>query len=156
MSKVMAMPGDTPVGEQDVLRARLLKVLSDLDYRRVVRRAARTASQSEIARWAGVSQPTVHSTLHTAERDPEPVEGFSGATPTEICERYAAGLIGRDELIDELARFPYEHEGTTDGYDWLVENESDRSFRHVLAALDRGLIDDGIYAELFARLHPAR
>jgi hypothetical protein len=49
-----------------------------------------------------------------------PLPGFSGATPKEICARYAAGLISRDQLIDELGRFPYQEADTTDGDDWLT------------------------------------
>lgn len=50
-------------------------------------------------------------------------EGFSGATPYGLCQRYAAGVIDRAQLVDELIRFPYVKGGETDGCDSLIVDE---------------------------------
>lgn len=78
----------------------------------------------------------------------EPVQDFSGETPYEICQRYADGDIGRSQLVDELARFPYAAQRTPDSYDGLVVNPPG-TWSELSAAVRRGFIDDAIYAEVF-------
>lgn len=87
-----------------------------------------------------------------AEKDPAPLEGFSGATPYEICQRYAAGLMEREQLVDELTRFPYAEGDKTDGYDSLTVNPQG-TWAEVSTAVRRGLIEDDVYKEAFNRRH---
>ena len=84
-----------------------------------------------------------------------PLEGFSGATPKEICERYAAGEIGRETLVDELTRFPYAPRGETDGYDWSAIDPPG-TFAEVEDARRYGLISSHEYAEVLERQRAAR
>jgi hypothetical protein len=81
-----------------------------------------------------------------------PIENFSGATPEEICRRYAAGFLTREQLVDELARFPYVKGGTTDGYDTLIVDPPG-AWSEVDDAARLGLIDDAIYEEVFSLRH---
>src|SRR5699024_3124770 len=101
-------------------------------------------SQRQISRWLGITQPSVNSALRTAAKVAMPVEGFSGATPMEICQRYAAGFIDREQLIDELTRFPYAPGATTDGYDSLIVDPPG-TWSEVSESIDRGLVDDDVY-----------
>lgn len=79
-------------------------------------------------------------------------DGFSGPTPYEICQRYAAGVIDRVQLVDELIRFPYVKAGETDGYDSLIVDEPG-AWSEVGDAVRRGLIEEDIYEEVFNRRH---
>ncbi|MFS3130659.1 hypothetical protein ACLM5J_19815 [Nocardioides sp. Bht2] len=125
-------------------KARLKGQLADLDYKRDVRALASLLSQHELAREIGVSQPAISKTLKQAADLPQVPEGFSGATPLEICERYAAGEIDRDQLIKELGEWDYPPRDTTDGYDTILVDPIG-SFGDVELAHLRGLIDDAIY-----------
>lgn len=146
---ITEMPGEA----RDVVVKRLRREVDDLDYRRALRGLSeRGYTQQQIARWLRISQPSVHSALKTAAALSMPLDGFSGATPMEICERYAAGLMERDQLIDELVRFPYAEGGHTDGYDSLIVDPPG-AWSEVSGAIRAGLIDEGVYAEVFNRRH---
>lgn len=75
---------------------------------------------------------------------------FSGSTPIEICEQYAAGAIDRARLVDELSRFPYAPGDETDGYDSLIVDPPG-TWGEVEQALRRGLIEEDVYEEVFGR-----
>ena len=123
--------------------ARQRKLLADLDYKReIARLRAHGYTQTDIAQWTGL----VQSTIAVTEEVPEIVPGFSGATPLEIAQRYAAGFIDRDQLIDELGRYPYlpqDRLNPTDPFDETVY--VDGSWDDVATAERNGLIDDEIY-----------
>ncbi|QRY42321.1 hypothetical protein JVX92_14890 (plasmid) [Microbacterium hominis] len=150
----MTILADAPREAHDAVRARRRQQLDELDYRRsVLALTEHGYNQNQIARWLGITQPSVASALKTARKVTRPVEGFSGATPMEICQRYAAGLIDRAQLVDELARFPYAPRPETDGVDWLVDTPPGTWMEVTLAHYQR-LIDDAIYDEVFQRRHP--
>lgn len=133
-----------PVSVEQVRRLRHRQVVDRLDELRSLRRLSATMSQTAIAKALSITQPTVNSALKRAETIPDVPSGFSGASPYEIAERYAAGLISREQLVDELGRFPYAPTPTTDGYDWLV-SEVPNTVGEVGRALDDGLIDIDTY-----------
>ncbi|OUE31506.1 hypothetical protein BFL35_04680 [Clavibacter michiganensis] len=81
-----------------------------------------------------------------------PLEGFSGALPMEICERYAAGMLERERLVDELARYPYLPLDRTDGWDDLMVNPPG-TWAEFMLAIDIGLVEDALYEEVFNRKH---
>jgi hypothetical protein len=82
--------------------------LGRLDYVRAVRSAVEAGlPQREIVRALHVTQPAVSQTLAKAKGVAEIPEGFSGASPYEIAERYAAGEIDRAEMICQLSAWPY-------------------------------------------------
>ena len=70
--------------------------------------------------------------------------GFSGASPYEVAQRYAAGLLAREQTVDELSRWPYKPQDRTEGWDDLLLTVPG-SFDDVISAADHGLIDDGMY-----------
>ncbi|MBD5788367.1 hypothetical protein IF650_19580 [Cellulosimicrobium terreum] len=134
---------------ETVVRLRHRQVVDRLDELRLVRKLAAQMSQTEIAKLLAISQPAVHKALKAAERVPEVADGFSGASPYEIAERYAAGQIDRAHVIDELARWPYASTPRTDGFDWLVE-DANGTFEEVGRALDDGLLDEDAYDAVLA------
>lgn len=149
----MAVVEGAPV-MQAAVRARYRREVAELDYQRRLREVVAAGfSQRQIAARLGITQPSVLSALRTAERVSMPVEGFSGATAEEICRRYAAGLLDRERLMDELTRFPYALPGRTDGYDGLLVDPPG-AWSEVEDAARRGLIEDDVYADVFARRHP--
>ncbi|MFT4187350.1 MAG: hypothetical protein QM621_02055 [Aeromicrobium sp.] len=144
---------EVPVAAREARKARYRREVADLDYRRnMVRLKADGLTQNAIAAMVGVAQPTVQKLLARASTVTMPTEGFSGADPYEICERYAADLIDREQLVDELTRWEYAAVGcTADGLDDLVMDVPG-SVDDLDRALRRGLIDDELYDEIADRI----
>ncbi|MCA0253342.1 MAG: hypothetical protein LCH76_13860 [Actinobacteria bacterium] len=144
---------DVPMEAVAARKARYRREMGDLDYRRnVLRLKRRGVTQTAIARMIDVAQPTVHKLLQRASSVTMPVEGFSGADPYEICQRYAADLIDRAQLIDELTRWEYAPQArTADLLDDLIVNEPG-SIADLERALRRGLIDDALFDEVADRI----
>lgn len=138
----------------DVSRVRLLRhrqAIDRLDELRHLRALSiGGASQVELARQLGISQPSVNKALKRAMAVRDALPGFSGATPFEIAQRHAAGLIDRDQLIDELGRFPYAPASytTRGGMNATVPGTA----REILDALDAGLIDEDTYDAIQDRI----
>lgn len=131
-------------------RSRLRAHLAQLDYLRDLAAASGLGvTQTEIARELRVTQPAISQSLKTATATPPVREGFHGATPYEIAERYATGEITREQVIDELARWPYTSGEPSDGVDWLTYVPSD--FSEVTKALTDGLLDDVTYDAILDR-----
>lgn len=144
---------EVPADVRGAVKARRRKEIDELDYRRSLRRLGDAGyTQKQIGEWLGIAQPSVLSALRTAAKVPMPLDGFSGATPDEICQRYAGGLISREQLVDELTRFPYAKGGETDGYDSLIVDPPG-TWSEVSDAVRRGLIEDDVYEEVFNRRH---
>ncbi len=144
---------EVPAEARAAVRARRRKEIDELDYRRELRRLDECGySQTQISKWLGIAQPSVLSALRTAAKVTMPLEGFSGATPYEICQRYAGGIIDRAQLVDELTRFPYVEGGHTDGYDSLIVDPAG-TWSEVSDARRRGLIENDVYEEVFNRRH---
>ena len=138
--------------EPSVQRARALRhrrELDRLDYLRTLRELAGSMRQEEIARQVGVSQAAVSKALASARSVPAVPESFSGASPYEIAERFAVGELTREQVVDELSRWPYDSSATSDGYDALiVDQPGTHTWAEVERAVDDGLIDDDIYDEV--------
>lgn len=143
---------DIPTAARTAVRLRRRREIDDLDYQRQLRKLSGKYSQRQIASWLGITQPSISAALKAAERVPAAKDGFSGATPMEICERYAAGLIEREQLIDELVRYPYSEPDRSDGYDSLTV-DAPGAWSEVAVAMQRGLIDDDVYETVFNRQH---
>lgn len=134
-------------------RARARREIAELDYRRMLRQMAEVGlSQREIAGAMGISQPSVNSALKTAEKVSRPVEGFSGATPWEICQRYAAGLLPGPRLVEELVAFPYAPAGEGDEVDPLIVDPPG-TWDEVVQAVDLGLMEEEVYEVVFNLRH---
>lgn len=128
-------------------RARLLRARREVDrvdYLRTVRVLSASLRQAELAQALGVTQPAISATVKKAREVEDPLEGFSGASPYEIAQRYRAGQLTRAQLLDELSRFPYAPTPRTDGVDWLVADVP-KTVGEVLDALHDGLIDAELY-----------
>lgn len=149
---------EIPVEARAAVRARRRKEIDELDYRRELRRLGeRGYTQKQIAEWLGIAQPSVTSALKTAKKTALPAEGFSGASPYEICQRYAAGFVDRAQLVDELSRWPYVPRGRTSPdleLDDLVVHPAG-SWAEVEQASFAGLIDGEIYDEIMDRIDAA-
>lgn len=129
-----------------VRRLRHRQAIDRLDELRMLRALARTMSQTALARELALSQPSINGALKRAEQVPDIPAGFSGASPYEIAERFAVGDLTREQVIDELSRWPYDPAPTTDGWDTLiVDVPGTHTWEQVGRALDDGLIDDDIY-----------
>jgi hypothetical protein len=134
---------DVPVGVRSAERAlrvlRLVGRLLDSGY-----------DETKLTQDLAVFQPVDLDRIAAAREVPVPVEGFSGATPYEICERHSVGMLDRDRLVDELVRFPYVPRDQVDGYDDLVVNPPG-TWAEVERASGNDLIDIDIYSEVFDR-----
>jgi hypothetical protein len=132
-------------------RAKARRELGSLDYIRSVRVAVEELGQAAVARALSVTQPAVSKLLAGAEaRGVKSVpDGFSGAGPYEIAERYAAGDIDRDAMIHELSAWPYaRNEGTAaaaEEWESTPYLDTPGSFAEVGRAFDEGLIDGDAY-----------
>lgn len=145
-----------PAVARHAVISRLRREMADLDYKRDLRQLLQGGhSQREVARWLRISQPSVTSAAKTAAKVPPAKEGFSGASPFEICQRYAAGLLSREHLMEELARWDYPPADTTDGYDWITVDPPG-AWSEVTRALDQGLVDEDLYDEILARKRALR
>lgn len=138
----------------ELVRRRAADDVATMDYRRSLVRAAATHTQTEVAKVLHVSQPALSQQLKTAKKTPEVAEGFSGAGTYEICQRYAAEEIGRERLIDELARWPYTPMPEADPWEDVVLSPGPGSWREVVRAFREGLIDGATYDEVQRRRFP--
>lgn len=142
-----------PKALRDALAARQRMELAQLDYKRSLRLLAkdRTIPQREVAHSLAIKQPSVSVAYKQAAQVPPPRPDFCGASPFEICQRYAAGQISRDDLLDQLSRWEYAQGDVTDGYDSILVDPPG-TFAEVGEALDRGLISDEDYDTVLERL----
>jgi transcriptional regulator with XRE-family HTH domain len=125
-------------------RSRLRARLAQVDYLRDLTEAtALGASQTEIARELRVTQPAISKALRGAATTPPVLEGFHGGSPYEIAERYAAGELTREQVVDELARWPYTPADPGDGVDWMTYDPG--TFDDVVRARRDGLLDTETY-----------
>jgi hypothetical protein len=144
---------DVPEEVAPAASALLRLRLAELDYLREVRRLLDAGRpEEELARELRVFRPEDLARLRAAREVSLPLEGFSGALPMEICERYAVGLIDRERLVDEMARYPYVPMDTTDGWDDLIVNPPG-TWADFILAIDIGLVENALYGEVFERRH---
>lgn len=101
--------GAVPSGAPPLAAIRRLRhrhIIDRLDYLRGLRRLAAGMTQADLAKELGLTQPSISSALKSAAKIPDPPAGFSGASVYEIAQRFTAGELGRDELVDQLSRWP--------------------------------------------------
>ncbi|MEV7574373.1 hypothetical protein AB0P28_14870 [Pseudarthrobacter sp. NPDC089323] len=143
-------PHTNKVDTSRAFKLRHEMALKRLDYDREVVHLVPLLGQSGLSRALHVSQPTIHDTVKKASKLAPVKPGFSGASPYEIAQRYAVGEIGRDALIDQLARWDYAPQSRTDGYDSLLVDPPG-TFDEVGKALSDGLLDDATYDAIIDR-----
>lgn len=145
---LMTAVQDTVRELDELARARVRREVAELDYQRALVRAAQSHSQREIAHTVQLSQPSVSSALKTARRVAMPEPGQQWASPYEVCQRYAAGELDRDEALRVLCAWPYvEPEGKPDPWDDLMLH-TEGSIDDVVQAHGDNLIDDEMYAAI--------
>ena len=140
----------------DEVRAQLLKArqrfeVDALDYKRTLKIAATGMTQREMASLLGMSQPAVAKALQRAQDVPEVIENFNAASPYEVCQRYAAGYITRNELVKQLVSWPYKPMPWANEYG-EYEESLDGTWQDVVEAADNGLIDNSVYDEILNRV----
>lgn len=139
----------------DEMRAQLLKArqrmeVDALDYKRTLKAAADGMSQREMAALLGMSQPAVAKALQRAQSVPAVVGEFNAASPYEVCQRYAAGFIDRDELVRQLVAWPYKPTPWANEYgEYEVSLEG--TWEEVGDALRHELIDAATYDEVLRK-----
>lgn len=136
------------------ISARARSEIGDLDYVRALRSWIATgATQTDIARALGLTQGAISRTLSRHSATAMPAAGFAGATPLEVCKRYAAGDLSRAEVVDQLARFPYTPTPEPSGWDDLVVDPPG-AWSELATAQGLRLIDATIYRDVFLAQHP--
>lgn len=149
MSQLIGRP------RHDEIRARLLKArqrmeVDALDYKRTLKAAADGMSQREMAALLGMSQPAVAKALQRAQSVPAVVGEFNAASPYEVCQRYAAGFIDRDELVRQLVAWPYKPTPWANEYG-EYEESLEGTWEDVGDALRHELIDAATYDEVLSK-----
>lgn len=127
--------------------------LGRLDYLRALQDAVQQGvGQREIARALHITQSAISQALTKAESKGVTAipAGFSGASPYEIAERYAAGEIDRGEMIRQLSTWPYvkalDHtEQLAAEWKAILPPDPPGTFEEVGEAFDKGLIDGDAY-----------
>ena len=135
--------------------------LGRLDYLRALQHIAQQGMpHRDIARALHLNKSEIALALMDADITAvTPVrEGFSGASPYEIAQRYAAGDIDRDTMIRELSAWPYlkrpDHSELL-AMDWkpILPDDPPGTVEEVGEAFDRGLIDGDAYEKILNDSH---
>lgn len=134
----------------ELLRVRQRMEVDTLDYKRTLKTVARCMSQREMAEVLGMSQPAVAKALQRAQAVPAVVGEFNAASPYEVCQRYAAGFIDREELVRLLVEWPYKPTPWANEYGEYEESR-DGTWQEVGAALRHELIDAATYDEVLKK-----
>ncbi|MGY5766001.1 helix-turn-helix domain-containing protein [Brachybacterium sp. DNPG3] len=146
--------GGSALHELMVARSRV--EVAELQYKRHLKKLRRTpdklVSQSVVARRLHISQPALSKALKGSEDIADVPEGFSGASPREICQLYAIGELSREQLIDELSRWPYPAPVTLDDAWDALSFSPPGSWDEVERAADDGLIDDDLLDDVIDAL----
>lgn len=136
---------DQPTVEE-LRRVRNRRSVTELSYQPTLRALATTMTQSELAAELHVTQSAVSQALKTVRSEDDVRPGFSGASPYEIAQRYAAGELDRDRTLEKLVRWPYDPIARSDGYDALVvDAPGTHTLEEVVRAYREGLIDQDMY-----------
>ena len=128
--------------------------LARMDFQRALLTAARAgASERNLREVIHGYVPDLAFQLQDAEELLPIPDGFSGAGPYEICQRYATGQITRDQLVDELVRWDYPPRArTTDILDDILVDPPG-AWSEVELAHFNHLIDLDLYGEVQDRRH---
>lgn len=150
---VVAVAAEEPVlrAQMRLLKARQRREVADLDYRRTLKAVRGQLTQQQIAWTVGISQSAVSQALKSAASVENVREGFSGASVTEVCQRFAADEIGRVQLVEELVAWPYVKGGSFDEFGDYTGPESG-TVQDLVLARGLGLIDDDVYDEVVRKL----
>jgi DNA-binding transcriptional regulator YdaS (Cro superfamily) len=132
-----------------VRRLRHRHIIDRLDYLRGLRRLSVVMTQSDLARALGLTQPSISSALKSAAKVADPPPGFSGASAYEIAERFVAGDIDREALVDQLSR--WQDAPITGHGDWVAVDNGTTELADLGKALRDGLLDKAAYQQVLDR-----
>ena len=151
--KKSILAASDPLELREIRKARDAFEIAEIDYKRAIKNgiAKKKYTQASLGMKIGISQPSVSSLLKNAKGVVDPPEGFSGASPFEICQRYSIGKISKESLIDQLSRWKYAKPSKTDGFDDLLV-DGPGTFYEVDRAVHYGIIEDDVYDELLGLL----
>lgn len=124
--------------------------LGNIDYARELHRLTGLgASQHDLASALLISQSGLAAALTAAHQVLPTRPGFSGASPYELCQRFAAGRLSRAQLLDELTRWDYTVAAphTVDTFD-DPRVECQGTIDDIDQAFDDDLINDAIYNQV--------
>ncbi|WP_435298952.1 hypothetical protein [Timonella sp. A28] len=133
-----------------LVNARRTLELAQLDYNRALKDSAKVLPTRRIANGARIPQATVPQALDAVAETPDLLEGFSAASPYELCERYASGFIDREDMLDQLTRWPYAPTPHPDEFGDYTES-FDNTIIEVTDAARGGLLTDDDYEDLLER-----
>lgn len=131
-----------------VRRLRHRQIIDRIDYLRGLRRLADRMTQSDLANALGLTQPSISSALKSAAKIDDPPKGFCGASVYEIAERFTAGEIDREALVDQLSRWPAQRPDRQKRQP--VDNQPEVP-PDLGKALRHGLLDDSAYQAVLQR-----
>ncbi|WP_435298951.1 hypothetical protein [Timonella sp. A28] len=134
-----------------LVNARRTLELAQLDYNRALKDSAKVLPTRQIANGARIPQTTVPQALDAVAKTPDLLEGFSAASPYELCERYASGFIDREDMLDQLTRWSYAPTPHPDEFGDYTESFNG-TFHEVTDAILSGLITHDDYKDLYERL----
>lgn len=138
--KTGRQPGTVRKVIDDLVRGRDQRELAELQIRRGIYRLADLgASQREIARIVGLSQPEVSRRLKRR------VLATTRLSPREVILRRAAGTIGSQEMLDTLSTMPLTAKvpGRSGAYDGAATATG--TAKQLMAALRDGLLTEDEY-----------
>lgn len=121
----------------------------ELDYLRTLHKAAQTLALDEIAQqFPGIRRSQLAKEIAQAHKLAPVPPGFSGASPFELCQRYAIGELTETELIEQLSRWKYATLPAT-GVPTIATVPG--SVQDLDRARRRSLISNRLYAKLTTR-----
>lgn len=128
--------------------------LAELEFRRQVVLAAERMPLEEAAAKLWLPESVLTDALGRPGAVRMPAEGEHSASPYEVCQRYAAGELSREETIAILVAWPYEPVGdifTSPGDDIMVIPEG--TIHELFRAETDGLIDTDMCEAVRAGRH---
>lgn len=144
MTSVMQRPETDPL----VVAAAASELAELRRLREVARAAEQGRTQRDIAAKLGVSQAGVHKMLIRARH----TRDLFTPQPWEVALRYAAGEIGRDEMLTTFASWPWTTSHFTDPPEVQWPEQYVRgSWNDLVSAVDHGYISDEDYQVVFDR-----
>jgi len=140
--------------EDEVLRLKTLQAhetLARTDYLRGVHRLSLELSERELSVALTVRPETIRDVLEEAGRLPAVRDGFHGGDPIEIVNRFVAGQITHEQVVDELTRWPYAPSHQLDGPLDDILGTVPGSFDDVARTARAGLLPPDVYIEILDR-----
>jgi hypothetical protein len=149
------MSRETTPQMQELRRLWWRRQVADREFRQALSQVANQLTDDQLMDELRCSFAEAKTALIQAKALPKQLDGFCDVGPYEIAQRYGAGLISREQMLEELQRFPYEPIGHTDGVETYI-NLPRNSFEGVRRALSAGMLDGETYDFILHATGPRR